>query len=43
MKPEDLITPSRHGNEDDEAETARAKVISFANQKGGVAKTTRAQ
>jgi chromosome partitioning protein len=40
MRPEDLITPSRHGGEEDEAETARAKVISFANQKGGVAKTT---
>ena len=38
---EDLITPSRHGRSDEqEIETKRAKVISFANQKGGVAKTT---
>jgi chromosome partitioning protein len=42
LKPEDLITPSRHGGSGDteEVETTGAKVISFANQKGGVAKTT---
>jgi chromosome partitioning protein len=41
MRAEELITPSRHpGADDAEAETALAKVISFANQKGGVAKTT---
>jgi chromosome partitioning protein len=41
MKAEDLITPSRHGGDDEgEAEEKGAKVISFANQKGGVAKTT---
>ncbi|MDQ2939378.1 MAG: AAA family ATPase [Actinomycetota bacterium] len=41
LKAEELITPSRHGRSDDEeAETEGAKVISFANQKGGVAKTT---
>jgi chromosome partitioning protein len=41
LKAEELITPSRHGRSDEEeAETEGAKVISFANQKGGVAKTT---
>ncbi len=42
LKAEDLITPSRHGGsgDTDEVETKGAKVISFANQKGGVAKTT---
>jgi chromosome partitioning protein len=40
MKAEDLITPSRHGSDDPEEEEKGAKVISFANQKGGVAKTT---
>jgi chromosome partitioning protein len=41
LKAEELITPSRHGSdEEEEDETKLAKVISFANQKGGVAKTT---
>jgi chromosome partitioning protein len=41
LRPEDLIAPSRHGGgEGEEAATDLAKVISFANQKGGVAKTT---
>jgi chromosome partitioning protein len=43
LKAEELITPSRHGRSDEEEEQAEvktAKVISFANQKGGVAKTT---
>jgi chromosome partitioning protein len=42
LKAEELITPSRHGRSEDEeeAEVKTAKVISFANQKGGVAKTT---
>jgi chromosome partitioning protein len=40
LRAEDLITPSRHPSSDEEAETEGAKVISFANQKGGVAKTT---
>jgi chromosome partitioning protein len=41
LKAEELITPSRHGGSDDsEEEEKGAKVISFANQKGGVAKTT---
>src|SRR6266576_1333498 len=41
LKAEELITPSRHGRSDEEeAEVKTAKVISFANQKGGVAKTT---
>jgi chromosome partitioning protein len=42
MKPQDLIAPSRHdtSGSDDEEEIDGAKVISFANQKGGVAKTT---
>jgi chromosome partitioning protein len=39
LKAEELITPSRHGGEE-EPEVKGAKVISFANQKGGVAKTT---
>jgi chromosome partitioning protein len=39
LRAEDLITPSRHGSSDEE-EPVGAKVISFANQKGGVAKTT---
>jgi chromosome partitioning protein len=40
LRAEDLITPSRHGNDDPEEDVPGAKVISFANQKGGVAKTT---
>jgi chromosome partitioning protein len=41
LKAEELITPSRHGRSDEEdPEVKTAKVISFANQKGGVAKTT---
>ncbi len=45
MRPEDLIAPSRHQMAAEsaavvEAPTADAQVISFANQKGGVAKTT---
>jgi len=41
LKAEELITPSRHGRSDEEEpEVKTAKVISFANQKGGVAKTT---
>jgi len=42
LKADELITPSRHGGsgDEEEAETKGAKVISFANQKGGVAKTT---
>jgi chromosome partitioning protein len=42
LKAEELITPSRHGGpgDEEEGETTGAKVISFANQKGGVAKTT---
>jgi chromosome partitioning protein len=40
LKAEELITPSRHGSDEAEEETKLAKVISFANQKGGVAKTT---
>jgi chromosome partitioning protein len=41
LKAEELITPSRHaGSDDADEETTGAKVISFANQKGGVAKTT---
>jgi chromosome partitioning protein len=39
MRAEELITPSRHGGQAEE-EAGGAKVISFANQKGGVAKTT---
>jgi len=43
MMPQDLIAPSRHqaqGGDDDSQQEQGAKVISFANQKGGVAKTT---
>ena len=45
MRPEDLIAPSRHqmaaeAEAEAEAQTANAQIISFANQKGGVAKTT---
>jgi chromosome partitioning protein len=44
VKASDLITPSRHeaGEKDAEPETPakHAEVIAFANQKGGVAKTT---
>jgi chromosome partitioning protein len=40
LRAEDLITPSRHASSDDEAQTDEAQVIAFANQKGGVAKTT---
>ncbi len=41
LRAEELITPSRHGGSDQEPEAEKgAKVISFANQKGGVAKTT---
>jgi chromosome partitioning protein len=42
MKPRDLIAPSRHevAKEDAEPATQHADVIAFANQKGGVAKTT---
>jgi chromosome partitioning protein len=44
MKAQDLIAPSRHeaAAEEPEAEvpTKHAEVIAFANQKGGVAKTT---
>jgi chromosome partitioning protein len=41
LKAEELITPSRHaGSDDAKEEIVGAKVISFANQKGGVAKTT---
>jgi chromosome partitioning protein len=42
--PKDLLAPSRHEPVDEEAEpeaeVKRAEVIAFANQKGGVAKTT---
>jgi len=40
--PRDLIAPSRHEAvvEEPEAPTKHAEVIAFANQKGGVAKTT---
>jgi chromosome partitioning protein len=42
--PRDLIAPSRHEVEDEQAEpeapVKHAEVIAFANQKGGVAKTT---
>ncbi len=43
MRAEDLIAPSRHqvvAEAEAEVPTKHAKVISFANQKGGVAKTT---
>jgi chromosome partitioning protein len=41
LRAEDLITPSRHPAAGEEQETEKgAQVISFANQKGGVAKTT---
>jgi chromosome partitioning protein len=41
LRPEELIAPSRHqAPEDEQAPVKTAKVISFANQKGGVAKTT---
>jgi chromosome partitioning protein len=44
MKPADLIAPSRHEGTEQAAEpdtpTKHAEVIAFANQKGGVAKTT---
>ncbi len=45
MRPEDLIAPSRHQMAAEaaaatQAPTTNARVISFANQKGGVAKTT---
>jgi chromosome partitioning protein len=44
MKAKDLITPSRHDGVEEEAEpeapVKHADVIAFANQKGGVAKTT---
>jgi chromosome partitioning protein len=44
MKAEELITPSRHEAEKKdvkaESSTKHAEVIAFANQKGGVAKTT---
>jgi chromosome partitioning protein len=44
MKASELIAPSRHDaakqDEKDEGEVKHAEVIAFANQKGGVAKTT---
>jgi chromosome partitioning protein len=45
MSAADILAPSRRkgpevGEPEPEPETSRAKVISFANQKGGVAKTT---
>ena len=45
MRPEDLIAPSRHQMAAEaqapvQAPTRNAQIISFANQKGGVAKTT---
>jgi chromosome partitioning protein len=41
LRAEDLITPSRHAGSGEDQQTEKgAKVISFANQKGGVAKTT---
>jgi chromosome partitioning protein len=44
IKARDLITPSRHeaaqDDEEAEADVKRGEVIAFANQKGGVAKTT---
>jgi chromosome partitioning protein len=43
MKASELITPARHGSEEPgepEVAVKHAEVIAFANQKGGVAKTT---
>jgi chromosome partitioning protein len=40
LKPEQLIAPTRHAASGEEEETDQAEVIAFANQKGGVAKTT---
>jgi chromosome partitioning protein len=45
MRPEDLIAPTRHqmaveAEAPAQAPTRNAQIISFANQKGGVAKTT---
>jgi chromosome partitioning protein len=40
LRPEELIAPSRHQAEEEADPVKTAKVISFANQKGGVAKTT---
>src|ERR687895_2361874 len=45
MSAAEILAPTRRkgpepGGEEPEPETSRAKVISFANQKGGVAKTT---
>jgi chromosome partitioning protein len=44
LKASELIAPSRHETADEESEvevpTKHAEVIAFANQKGGVAKTT---
>ncbi len=41
LRPEEVIAPSRHqAQEDEQVPVKTAKVISFANQKGGVAKTT---
>jgi chromosome partitioning protein len=44
LMPKDLIAPSRHEvvaeSEEPEADVKHAEVIAFANQKGGVAKTT---
>jgi chromosome partitioning protein len=39
LKPEELIAPSRNAPEEEGQDTG-AQVIAFANQKGGVAKTT---
>jgi chromosome partitioning protein len=42
LRPDEVIAPSRHPTEEEAAasQLPLAKVISFANQKGGVAKTT---
>jgi chromosome partitioning protein len=41
LRPDEVIAPTRHPAPEQKAEQAQgAKVISFANQKGGVAKTT---
>ncbi len=41
LRPDELIAPSRRSGAEEEVEQEQgAKVISFANQKGGVAKTT---